>query len=180
MTQTPVWERDTIIVVGREGVPGSYTQKPRPRLPNASPAYRPAKRGRALKWVAWTMIVVGTAGLSLVYAAWQGRHSASAASALHLQVQLEPTGEGLLLRWERSAIPAGAITLLGIQDGDRTELALIDPSVARLGAVTYNPESENLRFRLTVKDAQNGDVLAQESTAVAYAKPVAAENIGRR
>jgi hypothetical protein len=180
MMETPVLESDTTGVAGREGVPGRRTPKPRPRLTDASPAPRPQRPGRLLKWLAWSLIAIGSAGLSWFYVEWQGRHAAVAASALHLQVELERTGDGLLLRWEPGAVPEGAQTLLDIQDGGRAEQALLDPEVARLGAVTYQPESEDLRFKLTIKDAKDGRIFAQDAAAVAYARPDAGPRVRER
>ena len=175
MNETPVRESHTIGAAGLDVRPGRRHPEPRPRLTDALPPIRPKKAKRPWRWFAFASIVAALAAVFLLRPEWQGREVA-AAPALHLQVGLEPEGEGLLLQWERSAVPAGARTYLDIQDGGRGEQVLLDPAVARLGAVTYRPISGNLRFRMTLKDSKKDRVLAQDAASVVYTQPILARN----
>ncbi|HEX3681769.1 MAG TPA: energy transducer TonB [Bryobacteraceae bacterium] len=79
-------------------------------------------------------------------------------SSLDLRVQTE--GPGLLLSWNRysRAVQSARTAVLDIQDGSQHREIALDQNQMATGSVFYRPASDDVAFRLDLRDARGSEV----------------------
>jgi hypothetical protein len=129
-----------------------------PSLPPSLPpaiASRPPSTGK--KWLAaaaFGMLALGAIAGSLPFSSHRTELETFTPPFLHLTVQ--PAGSSLRLNWDSSA-PAlqGAVyAVLHIDDGGQKDERSLSAAEVLSGAVSYQPRSSNVAFRLDIYSAE--------------------------
>lgn len=78
----------------------------------------------------------------------------------NLQMRIETNGPGLLLSWNRYSrtVQASSSALLAIQDGEQRRDLTLDRNQILTGSVFYRPASDDVSFRLELRDAHGSNV----------------------
>jgi hypothetical protein len=78
----------------------------------------------------------------------------------NLQMRVETDGPGLLLSWNRYSrtVQAASSALLAIQDGPQHRDIALDRNQILTGSVFYRPASDDVSFRLELRDARGSNV----------------------
>jgi hypothetical protein len=78
----------------------------------------------------------------------------------NLQMRVETDGPGLLLSWNRYSrtVQAASSALLAIEDGSQHRDIALDRNQILTGSVFYRPASDDVSFRLELRDASGSNV----------------------
>lgn len=139
----------------------------RPRISApARPGIKPTPNSNKILWLSALGLFAVAALVTFAFLALPGLSSSNAGRAAlpdyGLNLHVETQGERLLLTWNRNnpVAHAAASGVLHIDDGAQHRDVQLDAGQVENGAVLYDPNSDDVNFRLFVK-GQNGKQLAE-------------------
>lgn len=141
-----------------------------PLLSQATPGIRPALPTRSLNpwFLSPAVFLLAALATFLLLFSRTGLVTASTPQAgplfdprsASLGMRVETDGPGLLLSWNRHspAVQAASSAVLSIQDGPQHRNITLDHDHVVSGSVFYRPASDDISFRLDLREARGPDV----------------------